>query len=196
MVDAETAKRASGMREHFHFDLFRGSGAFETELSPSGKLLSMVFLLALKDRASEIHFALPRSDGGDGQLQLFYKIEDELYDLLPAPQLLSENIVRDLKEMAGLGPERPGFAGLFRRLARKPEPQPATPKQGHIQLSCGQATIDMVAEIYTYNFGERILLTFSPYSTATSESAQQVLTRLMDRHRHLWQIRGNAPGSA
>ena len=47
----------------------------------------MVFLLALKDRASEIHFALSRCDGGDGQLQMFYKIEDGLYDLIPAPEL-------------------------------------------------------------------------------------------------------------
>ena len=89
---------------------------------------------------------------------------------------MSENIVRDLKEMAGLGPERPGFAGLFHRLARKPEPQPATPKQGASSSACGHATIDMVAEVYTYNFGERILLNFSPYSTVTSERAQHVLT--------------------
>jgi len=113
---------------------------------------------------------------------MFYKVDDELYDLVPAAQHLSESILSKLKEMAGLVPKRHSFWGVRRRLATKPEPPTASPKQGRIQLSCGQATIDMVAEVYTYDFGERIHLTFSPCSAVTSERAQRVLSLLMDRH--------------
>ena len=67
------------------------------EVEPLVKLIAMVFLLAIKDRATEL-----RLEPGEEEPRLCYRCDGQMCDMVPPPRLLCRSIIRIVKAMANL----------------------------------------------------------------------------------------------
>ena len=67
------------------------------EAAPVRKLLNMVLLLAIKDKASDIHFE-PFED----EYKMRYRVDGVLYELVPPPRHLAPAISTRIKVMSNL----------------------------------------------------------------------------------------------
>src|SRR3569623_3397049 len=67
------------------------------EAAPVRKLLNMVLLLAIKDKASDIHFE-PFED----EYKMRYRVDGVLYELVPPPRHLAPAISSRIKVMSTL----------------------------------------------------------------------------------------------
>ncbi len=86
------------------------------EAAPVRKLLNMVLLLAIKDKASDIHF-----EPFEEEYKMRYRVDGILYELVPPPRHLAPAIASRLKVMSNLDIAE-------RRL----------PQDGRIQLRAGR----------------------------------------------------------
>ena len=85
------------------------------EAAPVRKLLNMVLLLAIKDKASDIHF-----EPFEEEYKMRYRVDGVLYELVPPPRHLAPAIASRIKVMSNLDIAE-------RRL----------PQDGRIQLAVG-----------------------------------------------------------
>ena len=99
------------------------------EAAPVRKLLNMVLLLAIKDKASDIHFE-PFED----EYKMRYRVDGVLYELVPPPRHLAPAISSRIKVMSNLDiaerrlpAGRPDRAGHRRQPGRHPRLDPADP---------------------------------------------------------------------
>ena len=104
----------------------------EADAAPVRKLLNMVMLLAIKDRASDIHFEPFEED-----YKLRYKCDGVMYEMIPPPRHLANAIATRIKVMANLDIAE-------RRL----------PQDGRIELNVGGNRVDMRVSILPTMFGE------------------------------------------
>lgn len=104
----------------------------EADAAPVRKLLNMVMLLAIKDRASDIHFE-PFED----EYKLRYKCDGVMYEMIPPPRHLANAIATRIKVMANLDIAE-------RRL----------PQDGRIELNVGGNRVDLRVSILPTMFGE------------------------------------------
>ncbi|HEX8202084.1 MAG TPA: ATPase, T2SS/T4P/T4SS family, partial [Isosphaeraceae bacterium] len=91
------------------------------EAAPVRKLLNMVLLLSIKDKASDIHFE-PFED----EYKMRYRVDGVLYELVPPPRHLAAAISSRIKVMSNLDIAE-------RRL----------PQDGRIQLDIGGNSVDI-----------------------------------------------------
>src|SRR5271170_8118794 len=106
------------------------------EAAPVRKLLNMVLLLAIKDKASDIHFE-PFED----EYKMRYRVDGVLYELVPPPRHLAPAISSRIKVMANLDIAE-------RRL----------PQDGRIQLAIGGNNVDIRVSTLPTLFGESVVL--------------------------------------
>jgi type IV pilus assembly protein PilB len=106
------------------------------EAAPVRKLLNMVLLLAIKDKASDIHFE-PFED----EYKMRYRVDGVLYELVPPPRHLAPAIASRIKVMSNLDIAE-------RRL----------PQDGRIQLGIGGNNIDIRVSTLPTLFGESVVL--------------------------------------
>ncbi len=106
------------------------------EAAPVRKLLNMVLLLAIKDKASDIHFE-PFED----EYKMRYRVDGILYELVPPPRHLAPAIASRIKVMSNLDIAE-------RRL----------PQDGKIQLALGGNTVDIRVSTLPTMFGESVVL--------------------------------------
>jgi len=106
------------------------------EAAPVRKLLNMVMLLAIKDRASDIHFE-PFED----EYKMRYRCDGVLYEMVPPPRHLSMAISSRIKVMANLDIAE-------RRL----------PQDGRIELNVGGNPVDMRVSVLPTMFGESVVI--------------------------------------
>jgi type IV pilus assembly protein PilB len=106
------------------------------EAAPVRKLLNMVLLLAIKDKASDIHFE-PFED----EYKMRYRVDGVLYELVPPPRHLAPAIASRIKVMANLDIAE-------RRL----------PQDGRIELAIGNHTVDIRVSTLPTMFGESVVL--------------------------------------
>src|SRR6516165_6808589 len=106
------------------------------EAAPVRKLLNMVMLLAIRDKASDIHFE-PFED----EYKMRYRVDGVLYELVPPPRHLAPAISSRIKVMANLDIAE-------RRL----------PQDGRIQLAIGNNNIDIRVSTLPTLFGESVVL--------------------------------------
>src|SRR5205807_6060095 len=106
------------------------------DAAPVRKLLNMVMLLAIKDRASDIHFE-PFED----EYKMRYKCDGVLYELVPPPRHLAMAISTRIKVMSNLDIAE-------RRL----------PQDGRIELNVGGNAVDMRVSVLPTLFGESVVL--------------------------------------
>ncbi len=106
------------------------------DAAPVRKLLNMVMLLAIKDRASDIHFE-PFED----EYKLRYRCDGVMYEMVPPPRHLAAAIATRIKVMANLDIAE-------RRL----------PQDGRIELNVGGNKVDMRVSILPTMFGESAVI--------------------------------------
>src|SRR5256885_15532854 len=93
----------------------------EADAAPVRKLLNMVMLLAIKDRASDIHFE-PFED----EYKLRYRCDGVMYEMVPPPRHLANAIATRIKVMSNLD--------IAERLL---------PQDGRIELNVGGNQVDL-----------------------------------------------------
>jgi type IV pilus assembly protein PilB len=106
------------------------------EAAPVRKLINMVFLLAIKDHASDIHFE-PFED----EYKMRYRCDGVLYEMVPPPRHLATAIASRIKVMSNLDIAE-------RRL----------PQDGRIELNVGGNPVDMRVSILPTMFGESVCI--------------------------------------
>jgi type IV pilus assembly protein PilB len=106
------------------------------EAAPVRKLINMVFLLAIRDKASDIHFE-PFED----EYKMRYRCDGVLYEMVPPPRHLATAIASRIKVMSNLDIAE-------RRL----------PQDGRIELNVGGNPVDMRVSILPTMFGESVVI--------------------------------------
>ena len=106
------------------------------EAAPVRKLLNMVLLLAIKDKASDIHF-----EPFEEEYKMRYRVDGVLYELVPPPRHLAAAISSRIKVMSNLDIAE-------RRL----------PQDGRIQLGIGGNQVDIRVSTLPTLFGESVVL--------------------------------------
>lgn len=106
------------------------------EAAPVRKLINMVFLLAIKDKASDIHFE-PFED----EYKMRYRCDGTLYEMVPPPRHLATAIASRIKVMSNLDIAE-------RRL----------PQDGRIELNVGGNPVDMRVSVLPTMFGESVVI--------------------------------------
>jgi type IV pilus assembly protein PilB len=106
------------------------------DAAPVRKLLNMVMLLAIKDKASDIHFE-PFED----EYKMRYRCDGVLYEMVPPPRHLASAISSRIKVMANLDIAE-------RRL----------PQDGRIELNVGGNSVDMRVSVLPTMFGESVVI--------------------------------------
>jgi type IV pilus assembly protein PilB len=100
------------------------------------RLLNLVLLQAIKDKASDIHFE-PFED----EFKMRYRIDGVLYEMIPPPRHLALPIVSRIKVMANLDIAE-------RRL----------PQDGRIELEVNKNPIDLRISVLPTMFGESVVM--------------------------------------
>jgi type IV pilus assembly protein PilB len=104
--------------------------------APVRKLINMVMLMAIRDKASDIHFE-PFED----EYKMRYKCDGVLLEMVPPPRHLATAIASRIKVMANLDIAE-------RRL----------PQDGRIELTIGGNRVDMRVSVLPTMFGESVVI--------------------------------------
>ncbi|MHC4712822.1 MAG: GspE/PulE family protein [Planctomycetota bacterium] len=106
------------------------------DAAPVRRLVSLVLLQAIKDRASDIHFE-PFED----EFKIRYRIDGVLYEMVPPPKHLALAITSRIKVMSNLD------------IAERRMPQ-----DGRIELNVSGRPVDLRVAILPTMFGESVVL--------------------------------------
>ncbi len=106
------------------------------ESNPVKKLLNLVLLQAIRDKASDIHFE-PFED----EFKMRYRIDGVLYEMVPPPKHIAVALSSRIKVMANLDIAE-------RRL----------PQDGRIPLTVGGNPVDLRVSVLPTMFGESVVL--------------------------------------
>lgn len=104
--------------------------------NPIKKLLNLVLLQAIRDKASDVHF-----EPFENEFKMRYRIDGVLYDMVPPPKHVAVAISSRIKVMANLDIAE-------RRL----------PQDGRIPLVVGGKPIDLRVSVLPTMFGESVVL--------------------------------------
>ena len=130
-ADAELAKFA-GRGESIDLDELREM----SEANPVKKLVNLVLLQAIRDRASDIHFE-PFED----EFKMRYRIDGILFEMVPPPNYVAMAIASRIKVMANLD------------IAERRMPQ-----DGRIELLVEARPVDLRVSVLPTMFGESVVL--------------------------------------
>ncbi|MEZ6242934.1 MAG: ATPase, T2SS/T4P/T4SS family [Phycisphaerales bacterium] len=100
------------------------------------KLLNLVLLQAIKDRASDIHF-----EPFENEFKMRYRIDGVLYEMVPPPKHLGPAIVSRIKVMSEMDIAE-------RRL----------PQDGRIELKVGGSPVDLRVAVLPTIYGESVVM--------------------------------------
>ncbi|MBU6414066.1 MAG: Flp pilus assembly complex ATPase component TadA [Planctomycetes bacterium] len=100
------------------------------------KLLNLVLMQAIKDRASDIHF-----EPFENEFKMRYRIDGVLYEMVPPPKHLGPAITSRVKVMANLDIAE-------RRL----------PQDGRVELTVGGAPVDLRIAVLPTMWGESVVM--------------------------------------
>ncbi|MGF1635222.1 MAG: GspE/PulE family protein [Phycisphaerae bacterium] len=106
------------------------------ESSPVKKLINLVLLQAIKDKASDIHFE-PFED----EFKMRYRIDGVLYEMMPPPSHIAAAISSRIKVMANLD------------IAERRMPQ-----DGRIELNVNNQPVDLRVSVLPTMFGESVVM--------------------------------------
>jgi hypothetical protein len=104
--------------------------------NPVRKLINLVLLQAIKDKASDIHFE-PFED----EFKMRYRIDGILYEMMPPPAHIAPAIASRIKVMANLD------------IAERRVPQ-----DGRIELNVNNLPIDLRVSVLPTMFGESVVM--------------------------------------
>jgi len=104
--------------------------------NPVRKLINLVLLQAIKDKASDIHF-----EPFEGEFKMRYRIDGVLYEMMPPPAHIAPAISSRIKVMANLD------------IAERRVPQ-----DGRIELNVNNQPIDLRVSVLPTMFGESVVM--------------------------------------
>jgi len=104
--------------------------------NPVRKLINLVLLQAIKDKASDIHF-----EPFEGEFKMRYRIDGVLYEMMPPPAHIAPAISSRIKVMSNLDIAE-------RRL----------PQDGRIELNVNNQPIDLRVSVLPTMFGESVVM--------------------------------------
>ena len=104
--------------------------------NPVRKLINLVLLQAIKDKASDIHF-----EPFETEFKMRYRIDGVLYEMMPPPAHIAPAISSRIKVMANLD------------IAERRMPQ-----DGRIELSVNNQPIDLRVSVLPTMFGESVVM--------------------------------------
>ena len=107
-----------------------------SESNPVKKLLNLVLLQAIRDKASDIHF-----EPFENEYKMRYRIDGVLYEMIPPPKYIAAALSSRIKVMADLDIAE-------RRL----------PQDGRISLTVQSNPIDLRVSVLPTMFGESVVL--------------------------------------
>jgi type IV pilus assembly protein PilB len=107
-----------------------------SESQPVKKLLNLVLLQAIRDKASDIHFE-PFED----EFKMRYRIDGVLYEMVPPPRHIALAVASRIKVMANLD------------IAERRVPQ-----DGRIELTVGGKPVDLRVSVLPTMFGESVVM--------------------------------------
>ncbi|MFA5240593.1 MAG: ATPase, T2SS/T4P/T4SS family [Phycisphaerae bacterium] len=107
-----------------------------SEANPVKKLLNLVLLQAIRDKASDIHF-----EPFEKEYKMRYRIDGVLYEMVPPPKHIAAALSSRVKVMAELDIAE-------RRL----------PQDGRISLTVGGKPVDLRVSVLPTMFGESVVL--------------------------------------
>jgi type IV pilus assembly protein PilB len=128
----ELAKRGAGGDKSIDLDAVMDA----SEDNKVKKLLNLVLLQAIKDRASDIHF-----EPFEGEFKMRYRIDGVLYEMHPPPKELSNAITSRVKVMAKLD------------IAERRMPQ-----DGRVELTVGGGPVDLRVSVLPTMYGESVVM--------------------------------------
>lgn len=132
--DAELAAAVEAMEKTSTLDLTSVEALADS--APVRKLLNMVLLLAIKDRASDLHF-----EPFEHEFKIRIRADGVLYEMVPPPRHLAFAITTRIKVMADLDIAE-------RRL----------PQDGRIRLNVGGHPVDLRVSVLPTMFGESVVM--------------------------------------
>ena len=128
----ETLKGLKNRGESIDLDSLKEAA----DSNPVRKLINLVLLQAIKDKASDVHFE-PFED----EFKLRYRIDGVLYEMMPPPSHIGPAISSRIKVMANLDIAE-------RRL----------PQDGRIELNVNNQPIDLRVSVLPTMFGESVVM--------------------------------------
>jgi hypothetical protein len=152
-----------------------------SNVPPHRKALLLLFLLALKDHATEVRFEHWATEPDGYRLSLYYEVDGQIHELVPPPEHLAETIIREIKAVAGFGSTRRRFADLLRRLASTLGTQPGQLSLATFQIVGGNDKIDISAQAYSSEMGERVVQRLANCPMSLSERAQHAFREIFDQ---------------
>ena len=150
--------------------------AFAPDLPAHHKMLGMILLLAIKDRASEVHFepAEAEAAGGAGPTnRLLYMVDGELLDLVPPPDGIAAPLRRAVERAAGFRTAGRRAANLLRRLANRVDGQPAGWESGRLRLRVASLTLDATLWAHPCGRDKRLLIHLPPITADLSTEVRR-----------------------
>ena len=116
-----------------------------SESNPVKKLLNLVLLQAIRDKASDIHF-----EPFENEYKMRYRIDGVLYEMIPPPKYIAAALSSRIKVMADLD-------NAERRL----------PQDGRISLTVQGNPVDLRVSVLPTMFGESVVLRILDRSQAS-----------------------------
>jgi type IV pilus assembly protein PilB len=132
MANDDTLKDLKGRGESIDLEDMKAAA----DSNPVRKLINLVLLQAIKDKASDIHFE-PFED----EFKMRYRIDGVLYEMMPPPAHIAPAISSRIKVMANLD------------IAERRVPQ-----DGRIELSVNNQPIDLRVSVLPTMFGESVVM--------------------------------------
>ena len=121
-----------------------------SESNPVKKLLNLVLLQAIRDKASDIHF-----EPFENEYKMRYRIDGVLYEMIPPPKYIAAALSSRIKVMADLDIAE-------RRL----------PQDGRISLTVQGNPVDLRVSVLPTMFGESVVLRILDRSQASFDLGQ------------------------
>lgn len=132
LASDDTLKDLKNRGESIDLDTLKDAA----DSNPVRKLVNLVLLQAIKDKASDIHF-----EPFETEFKMRYRIDGVLYEMMPPPSHIAAALSSRVKVMAGLDIAE-------RRL----------PQDGRIELNVNNQPIDLRVSVLPTMFGESVVM--------------------------------------
>jgi hypothetical protein len=177
--NAPLAKKIDGENTIYFSDIT----VIYDSMPPHRRVLLLVLLLALKDKASEMRFEPWATESEGRALRMFYEVEGQLHELVPPPQHLADTILHEVKAVAGFYSMRRRLADWLRRLASKLDSQTQQTSQSRFRMKAGEEFVEISSTVYGSPTGDRIFLGIPSCSSSLSQKAQEALKAIFDKRK-------------
>ncbi len=159
-------------------------GYFPT-LSLPPRVLLLMLLLCLKDRATELRIELQPTDHlSDPGVWVSYVVNCEVYELVPPPFVIAVDMIQEIKGLAGLIDLRRRTSRIWRALADRFVRRSAEPAYGGFRIGAGGRVSDVTVMVQPSPHGDRILMQISAVDPEMARIAQANLRQLFVDRRN------------